>query len=237
MQKDFPRNLCSIDITYRSNETKTEWIPLFIGALMIEKQENSYKIKSHKFFPLFIEPLKKMISDDKAKEFFKLSSQEFISFLNDFDGLIIGHNIINEYDNINKSWEKTNVSLKIDTSISNKTIDLWQFANAISHSSSKKYSKKWFLYKKPNSLENLCKRNLKLSKKDIGNQEKKWDNGNTLEVILHNQQDCELAYQLWWHLLHNNIMKVEHNPWPKKHPRYDKALINKYLLKNNKGIQ
>jgi len=120
--------------------------------------------------------------------------QELNDLLNTFDGIILGHNLLNfDYRVLEQ-----HINLE---SVIPKTIDTLAFIyNRCSH-------KRGGI-----SLDNLAHANLGKGKTIEGkNISDMWNSGKEEEVIQYNKNDCVLTKNIWWHLVKNGSITTSHH--------------------------
>lgn len=129
----------------------------------------------------------------KYRFFLTDQMQELSDFLNSFDGIILGHNLLNfDYRVLER-----HIDLK---AVIPKTVDTLAFIYNI-------YSNK----RGGVSLDNLAHANLGKGKTIAGkNISDMWNSGKREEVIQYNKNDCVLTKEIWWHMVRNGSITTSH---------------------------
>jgi len=170
-----PPNICIIDIeTEKTNFNDLKQSKLaFVGIRVFNLKGGRYLAEKHRIF----EPHK---------------HSELRSFLAEFRGIIIGHNIFGFDYRILQNV----LSLR---GIVKKTVDTYVFLHLKMHQRSRGLSL--------NSLSSINFKKQKLFKGKIVSQ--LWREGKHKLVIKYNKVDCDLTKRLWWTLLNKREISVQ----------------------------
>lgn len=173
-QNDLPEKVCVLDLEtsqlVRGEPKKT---PLaFVGTMVYELRDGRYHQGPHRCF----------LPDELG---------ELEELLRDFEGLVLGHNILNfDYEVL-----KPYIPLR---GIVEKTVDTLGFLYE-KRSTEPMFARGTKSSLKGLSLDNLTQRNLGRGKKGISGRSvpKLWREGRRDEVIAYNKEDLVLTFSLW----------------------------------------
>lgn len=171
-------------------------LPLKICVLDLETQKTDFK--SPEKCELALVGTKIYILQEKEYQpqeymhFLPDQMQELEQFLREFDGIIIGHNILNFDYRVLRPL----ISLK---DVIEKTVDTLAFLYKLNTNQLRGLS-----------LDALAQLNFGKSKTiSGGNIPELWQQGQYQEVIKYNENDCALTMELWWQLVKKRSIRVE----------------------------
>ena len=181
MTTQLPTRVCSLDIETERTSFKTPEKSklLFVGIL-------TYTFRRNRYFP------------GRYRYFLPDQMKELETFLRNFSGIIIGHNLLHfdyrvlrPFFSLNGIPEKT-----VDTLLFLHRKSLGQFSGL--------------------SLKALAKENLtRLRKMNLGNRiSRTWHSRYRLKAIEYNKMDCRLTMAVWSKMVHERQIQVPYVQMP-----------------------
>jgi hypothetical protein len=187
-----PKRVCVVDLETSKLIRRSETPPLaFVGTMIYDLRCGSYHPGPHRcFFP-----------DDLG---------ELEQLLKDFEGIVLGHNILRfDYDAVLRSH------ISLDRAVE-KTVDTLAFLYE-KRSTEPPFSGGTSSSLEGLSLDYLAQKNLGRSKAISGRSiPKLWREGHREEVIAYNKEDLALTFSLWWWMVEGRTVFIreqeKHDP-------------------------
>ena len=179
IRHQLPQKVCILDLeTVRTSfKTPEKSVLAFVGVRI-------YTLHGDRYYPR------------KHRCFFPYQTKELETFLKDFQGIVIGHNVLN-FD-----YRVLRPLISLDGVIE-KTVDTLAFL----------YSKNRKEFSGL-SLDDLGRVNLRKGKTLKGKfVSELWARGRHKQVIAYNNNDCILTKGLWWHLIRKRYVLIKRMRW------------------------